>query len=757
MDSVTIVMTVMATIIAVLLSWLWQGRHRIEPISAGVSPISFQELANALCEGCFDVNLQTGSYNVNDSWLISTGYEPTSLPPLMFDMLEQLIHPDDMNSTLDAINRSIEGQTTEKIALDVRVRHSHGHWLWMRSTAQVFFDETGQAIRLLSSHMDISAVKENEQALHDGQLLAGLRNCRFDPTTNMMALGPPPVIASDVKVVRQWIYLPLSKIIHPDDLSIVLKTIDLAYTDKTPLEVEFRLLTLSGNTRNIVLYGELKSDANGKFTSMQGVFRDITKQKRDESRHIEFGKLLEGSRTGLLIVRKSDLTILFANRKYCLDSGFSEQEVVGKTVQTLISDWTSEQTHELFTTLLQQQGDEENWFQETGTMLRKNGSSFPVEVWQQVTNWDGETAIATIILDISDRQKIQQALQYSEQKYRHLFDALPDGVALFKQDGTLIDCNQELATSHGWSREELIGQSISVLTDAEHLPQQDELMDALNSADSFVAEGVDRHRDGTVLPMDAHAKAVTIQGQRLMVTVLRDVSERNQHIQELKQQKSDIEQFAYSISHDLKSPLITIEGFAEILGEHLQEKDFDEAHSDLQRIIRAAAKMQLLLTELLDHSRLTKSTMRTQPVNITAVIEDAIERVAGQVVNAGATIVLQEDLPTVNGHPGRLAQLYQNLIDNAIKFNIDNQSIIIELGWDPTQKCLFIDDNGPGISLQFQQKIFGLFDQLDPQQSGSGIGLATVKRIIEIHGGKIWVVSPSPLGGTRFCFTLPNG
>ncbi|MBL4622115.1 MAG: HAMP domain-containing histidine kinase, partial [Immundisolibacteraceae bacterium] len=272
----------------------------------------------------------------------------------------------------------------------------------------------------------------------------------------------------------------------------------------------------------------------------------------------------------------------------------------------------------------------------------------------------------------------------------------------------------------------------------------------------FVSEGVDIHRDGTELPFEAHAKAITIQDQRLMVTVLRDATERNSYIRELQQQKADIEQFTYAISHDLKSPLITIEGFAEILSDNLKNNRLDEADSDLQRITRAAGKMHVLLTELLEYSRLGVTVIKTEQVSMTEVIEDAMERVAGQIVRSAATLTITPDLPTVKGNAGRLAQLYQNLIDNAIKFNVDNTNINIELGWDSKQKCFFIDDNGPGIALEFQDKVFGLFDQLDPQHRGSGIGLATAKRIVETHGGKIWVQSPSHLGGTCFCFTLPG-
>ena len=224
----------------------------------------------------------------------------------------------------------------------------------------------------------------------------------------------------------------------------------------------------------------------------------------------------------------------------------------------------------------------------------------------------------------------------------------------------------------------------------------------------------------------------------------------------LKQQKAEIEQFTYSISHDLKSPLVTIEGFSEILAENLATNDLENAQSDLRRINKAASKMHVLLTELLEYSRLGITPHSTTPTAMNDIVEDALERVAGQVLETSAQITVAPDLPTVNGNPDRLAQVYQNLIDNSIKFRHPDRPIEIELGWDPEKNCFFVDDNGRGIELQFQNKVFALFDQLDPEQPGSGIGLATVKRIIDTHEGKIWVESPSALGGTKISFFLPN-
>ncbi|RLA13133.1 MAG: histidine kinase, partial [Gammaproteobacteria bacterium] len=136
------------------------------------------------------------------------------------------------------------------------------------------------------------------------------------------------------------------------------------------------------------------------------------------------------------------------------------------------------------------------------------------------------------------------------------------------------------------------------------------------------------------------------------------------------------------------------------------------------------------------------------------IIADALDQVAGQVHQTAAEISVQPNMPPVYGSPERLAQLYQNLIDNALKFAGADTTPLIQVGWDQEKEFFFVEDNGPGIAPHYHSRIFGLFDQIDAKQDGSGIGLATAKRIVESHGGEMWVDSSSSLGGAKFCFTL---
>ena len=742
-----------------LLIKCWQYRNiALHGISSQESDSQRRVLADAVCEGYFDVDLTTGSYVASDNFYKSTGYTQADLPDQFTEILSQFIHPADIDNTTAIFNNASKSGVTDKIIADFRFRHASGHWIWIHGGAELFFDDNAVPVRLVAAFTDISAVKKNEQIMHNGQVLAGLREYRFDATNHTVAFGPEPLSNNQPSHETEWIYQPTADITHPEDLAMVIQAIEQAGANNQPLEIEFRIFDAAGQIRNIVLYGTTEADVNGTVLAATGVFRDITDQKHTESRYIELGKLLEGSRTGLIITRIRDLSILFVNQKYCSDSGFSFDEVVGNPCTDFITDWSFEQVRELFSPLTDMDQETENWAFQAAHMYKKDGSSYPNDAWVQLTEWEGEQVVATILVDISDRVEAEQALRQSEEKYRQLFDALPDGVLLLKESElTIIDCNRELATSHGWSLDELRGQHISVLiTPRDRHRQGDALTAITNNPRTVVQEAMNIRKDKSEFPVEAHVKAITLHNAPYIVTVVRDVTERHHYIKELKQQKAEIEQFTYSISHDLKSPLVTIEGFSEILAENLATNDLENAQSDLRRINKAASKMHVLLTELLEYSRLGITPHSTTPTAMNDIVEDALERVAGQVLETSAQITVAPDLPTVNGNPDRLAQVYQNLIDNSIKFRHPDRPIEIELGWDPEKNCFFVDDNGRGIELQFQNKVFALFDQLDPEQPGSGIGLATVKRIIDTHEGKIWVESPSALGGTKISFFLPN-
>jgi signal transduction histidine kinase len=180
--------------------------------------------------------------------------------------------------------------------------------------------------------------------------------------------------------------------------------------------------------------------------------------------------------------------------------------------------------------------------------------------------------------------------------------------------------------------------------------------------------------------------------------------------------------------------------------------------SDIERIADATDKMQRLLNELLQLSRIGRLMNPPQIVPFETLVREAVDLVQGRLRKGGIQMRIQGDLPVVNVDRQRLVEVIQNLVDNAAKFMGDQPEPCIEIGARTDQEgspIFFVKDNGIGIAPEHHERVFGLFNKLDPTSDGTGIGLALVKRIIEVHGGRIWVESEAGKGAT-FCFTLGN-
>ncbi len=250
----------------------------------------------------------------------------------------------------------------------------------------------------------------------------------------------------------------------------------------------------------------------------------------------------------------------------------------------------------------------------------------------------------------------------------------------------------------------------------------------------------------------------------LELRVQRRTEELERANAELEAKNAELERFTYTVSHDLKSPLVTISGFLGYIEEDAASGNTERLKRDIESIQKAASKMQKLLNELLELSRIGRMMNDPQTVSMNDLVDSALENVRGQLDanNIKVQIVspqgAQPNLPAVYGDRQRLIEVLQNLIDNAAKFMGDQPDPVIEIGQQGEQDgkpIFFVKDNGVGIAPEYHERIFGLFDKLDANSDGTGVGLALVKRIIEFHGGRIWVESEGIGKGTTFNFTLP--
>jgi PAS domain S-box-containing protein len=236
-------------------------------------------------------------------------------------------------------------------------------------------------------------------------------------------------------------------------------------------------------------------------------------------------------------------------------------------------------------------------------------------------------------------------------------------------------------------------------------------------------------------------------------------AEREALIHELEAKNAELERFAYTVSHDLKSPLITIRGFLSFVEADAVAGNLDRVRSDLGRIADAVDKMQRLLNELLELSRVGRVMNPPQALSMTVLAREAASLVAGRLRDNRVEIGIPDELPVVWGDRARLVEVLQNLIDNSAKFMGEQKQPRVEVGArrdGPDDLVFYVRDNGKGIDPRFLDRVFGLFDKLDPESEGSGVGLALVKRIVDLHKGRVWVESEGAGRGTTVCFTLPE-
>ncbi len=240
--------------------------------------------------------------------------------------------------------------------------------------------------------------------------------------------------------------------------------------------------------------------------------------------------------------------------------------------------------------------------------------------------------------------------------------------------------------------------------------------------------------------------------------ILVDFTERRLQEEKIRSYAEELERITYTASHDLRSPIVTIQSYLGFLREDLADKKSEEAQRDLELVGKAAKKMSALLDDLLEISRIGRMTNPPVTCRLSEVMHEAAEVVAGRLAAAGASVTIQADGWFAIGDRTRLTEVFQNLFDNAAKFTSKTTKPLIEAGVEitPEGPLIFVRDNGIGIDPRHQDRLFRMFEKIDPEVEGTGMGLAIVKRIIEFHGGRIRLVSGGLGTGTTFYFSLAD-
>ncbi len=401
-----------------------------------------------------------------------------------------------------------------------------------------------------------------------------------------------------------------------------------------------------------------------------------------------------------------------------------------------------------------------------------------------VTGWRGEQVYA---------------LAGADSVYRQLVEQMGEGAATLSAEGVLLYCNAGLAKMLGRPLDRLLGENLrGFLPPAE----QKELDAILKQAGAGPCrrEILLKTGGGSFIPVHLSVSSLQREGEELMFSLLlmdltgekkfaaerqysaelaaankelafqneekakraaelvQVMTELEQSVESLREKNEEIEHFLYTASHDMKTPLVTIRSFLGHLKKDLASANSGLVSADMDFIRAAADKMWLLLNNLLGIARIGRIVSPPAHVTLQKLADEALAMLAGQLAARGARVRVCGGEAALYGDPVRLAEIWQNLIGNSCKYTGGQKEPDIELGAETRKDELvfYVRDNGIGIDPRFQSKIFGLFEKLDAKSEGSGIGLAIVKRIVTLFGGRIWVESAGEGQGSCFYFTLPK-
>lgn len=508
-------------------------------------------------------------------------------------------------------------------------------------------------------------------------------------------------------------------------------------------------------------------DRSGNLQGFSEITRDLSKT---EASAAKYRGLLEAAPDAMVVVNEGGAIVLLnveAERQF----GYPRDELLGQQVKNIIPEGFAERlisdgTRSTAEALAQQIG--------TGIELygrRKSGGHFPIEIMLSPLESTEGVLITAAIRDISVRKAAEKHLLQMEKRYRGLLEAAPDAMVVVNQAGDVILLNVQAEKQFGYSRDELLGQPVKNIIPegfAERL-----IADGLRSAEDASAqqigmgiELIGRSKTGGNFPIEIMLSPLESADGILVTSAIRDITTRKraeaqllQKVEELNRSNRELEQFAYIASHDLREPLRMVASFMQLLSRRYKGKLDSDADEFIAYAVDGVDRMERLIQDLLSYSRVGAKKGILYETSSELALLQALTNLSNAIHAADAEVT-HDPLPSVFGDEVQLTQLFQNLVGNAIKYqNRGTPRVHISVAKsEPGRWTFSIKDNGLGIEPQYFEKIFGMFQRLHRRDefSGTGIGLAICKRIVERHGGNISVES-CPGQGSTFRFALAEG
>ncbi|MFX1365233.1 MAG: PAS domain S-box protein [Promethearchaeota archaeon] len=560
--------------------------------------------------------------------------------------------------------------------------------------------------------------------------------------------------------------------IHPDDRSHIMETFEKAIQEEIIVDTEFRVRNRKGYYIPVYIKGTLVR-INDKV-KLVSVLRDISNKKHIEQKLKEseekFRRIAEQSLMGIVIAQ--DNKIKYINKVYANIFGYTIEEMIDWELKDAVGAIHPEDSELVLNQLSKKQKGEKDvsvHYQYRG--IKKSGEIIWIENFSKSIEYDGRPANLATIIDITEKKKAEELLKQSEEKYRMIFNGANEPIGIMDEKN-IVDCNDIFVKLFKYNnKDEIMGLPPWKLSPIK----QPDGKDSIKKANEFIEKSLlgepqrfywkHMKKDGTLFDTEISLSSFKLENKNYIMAMIRDITERQNAERELREINQLKTELLERTSHELKTPLISIKGFTELLLELHKEKLDNDILSILQEIRQGTEQLETIINKLLKTTLLDSGKYQFQPRNedLSFLIKFCVKDLRGLAKTRNHFIKL--DLPDklyLDFEKERIYEVVTHLIINAIKYTPPYGEIRVQAKETKDNIIISVQDNGIGLSEDEQKKIFKQFGKIerygqgwDIGTEGTGMGLYTSKKIVELHGGEIWVESEGRNKGARFCFSLP--
>lgn len=689
-----------------------------------------------------------------------------------------LVHPDFRKFVCDHGN-TIDREDESPFTIDdIKIIALDGSELWIEAAEQPI--EYEGKMGMLVFIRDITSLKKNLESISYQEYLlkqmgriAKIGGWEFDPETGK-GTWTEEVARIHGMDINGSTSMEMGISFYTDESrKRIEKAIEETIKNNTSYDLELEIVLENGTHKWVHTFGQPVIE-NGKVTKIRGAFQDVTQRKISENALIEseekYRAIFENNIDAMLLATP-DGKILEANQAACILFGYTEAELKLLSKDDILDRLKINKETEKLTNGKENYGDSKRDLK----MIRKDGQVIQTEISYTVfSDALGLEKVSIIIHDITIRKLAEEALKESKRRYRKLLQVAPVGIAVLANQQIAYINPKGIKLLGAKCQDELVGKDITEIlgTNADLQPSSYKLN--ANKL-SRPKEWSFNRLDHKILEAEVMVSELEYEGTQAIQIIFSDITERKkaedlirQHNAELEKRieertaqlitlNQDLEAFAYSVSHDLRTPLRGINGLTQILQEKYTDKLDEEGATLCYRIRVNSLKMSTLIEDLLAFSKASTLEIHKVKVNMNKLVREALSEI-GEKESLSKIEISIDDLPAIQGDAILLKQVWINLISNAVKFTSHKERRIIEITGE--KKGIYytyqIKDNGAGFDMAYADNLFAAFKRLHSEQEfkGTGAGLAIVQRIILKHGGKIWAKGEVEKGAT-FTFALP--